>query len=154
MDTLLKKNCSVEEFAAKENADFLIKESLQLINGGNPRKVVSKTLPFLEYFNKIASSVFKHEKNRKTLGEINAIVIKEITGYVLKNLDIFAEDLPQKTLEIKETPKELPEISRDLSTFKNITAKTFTKTINITTDSFTLESPQEITKITLKSIMK
>lgn len=152
MDTLFKKNCSVEEFAAKENADFLIKESLQIINGGNPKKVVSKTLPFLEYFNKIASSVFKHEKNRKSLREINAIVIKEITGYVLKNLDIFANDLPEKSLEIEETPKELPEIPRDLSTFKNITARTITETININTESFVLNSPKEITKITLKSI--
>lgn len=145
----IKRSTTAQEFSSKENADFLVDEILLTINKylANVNKNVVKDKAFLDLFNQIASTVFKHEKDRCSLKELNPIVINETMKHILKTPSPFVVDTSvQKPLQ--ESPIEEP---KDLDTFKKIGATTSKKTVVINNSETSLKV-DNIVGISLKSI--
>lgn len=143
----IKRSTTAQEFSTKENADFLVDEILLTINKylANANKHVVKDKAFLDLFNQIASTVFKHEKDRCSLKELNPIVINETMKHILKTPSPFVVDTSvQKPLQDPEDPKVL-------DTFKKIGAETSKKTVVIN-NSETAIKVDNIVGISLKSI--
>lgn len=145
----IKRSTTAQEFSSKENADFLVDEILLTINKylANVNKHVVKDKAFLDLFNQIASTVFKHEKDRCSLKELNPIVINETMKHILKTPSPFVVDTSvQKPLQ--EAPKDPVAV---VDTFKKIGAETSKKTVVIN-NSETAIKVDNIVGISLKSI--
>ena len=76
MSSLLKA------FTSKKNVDLVVDFTLENIYEKSGI-IVEKDSDFFDIYNNIASKVFNFEKDSKNLGEINNLVVNEITRYVL-----------------------------------------------------------------------
>jgi hypothetical protein len=146
---ITKRSTTAEEFSSKENADFLVDEILISINKylANVKKHVLKNKAFLDLFNQIASTVFKHEKDRCSLKELNPIVINETMKHILKTPFPFVVDTSvQKPLQESPEPEPIVE-----DTFKKIGVETSKKTTIITHAQSSINQ-DNIVGLSLKSI--
>jgi hypothetical protein len=99
-------------FTSEKNADLIIELSIKNILEKNGLIIDKNDTEFFEIFNVIASSVFKHEKNKYTgistrdsLISINRIVVNEIVRYTI-----------EKYLSNQNTPETLKKEVRSVFT--------------------------------------